>query len=693
MSIRARKKDDNINRGDWTPLVQSTPQQQHHRSTANNTMSYYTPSSSRRDETQEGSSHPGNNLSGFDYMTVDGPKKNKKDGNLYTPASYFPTSMTAGKAGTPKHIGHSVPYERHERNDGTSYYKVSNLYMLSGVVLVGLLVTFIALALAIVALVNVEGLLGESNCDPGQDLPPRPYDTTVGSWTSAGRDLSGSRYVQGGTISSVSVSSLKFSWSFPVGSAVSGQPALQDGVLYFCDGTSGNVISISASTGGLIWKTAVSSVTGTAGDYCTATVSIDPVNNILVVGSSKTGTVFALSMNTGASIWSTVVETNEYARVTQPPLIYDGIVYVGVSSVEQLAAANFHYPCCSFSGSFVSLLLETGVVQWSTYTVPLGYYGVGIYGGPPTLDLSMRQVYIGTGDLYTDPPGLAACEAAVAALGTTFFTEDPCLPDGVYEDSILALDLATGRPNWGRHVGKADVWNVACGPTSLLKQVESSLNIDSSLASYNCPTYNTQNSDFGLAPMIVELGGYKDVLLIGQKSGILWTLDNENGNIMNSVSLCPWGYSGGILYEPSNDGNYAFLPLTNSAMTNFSLPHNAAPSNASYTVGSAFAAVHAASSSVAWTFGLESWLYAALPTSATNDVVFIPAVSRTSPPNPASSIRALSATTGKVLWTDTTTGLAPTSGVTIGSGQIFLGTSITDPVTLNAQYSVSAYAL
>ena len=75
-------------------------------------------------------------------------------------------------------------------------------------------------------------------------------------------------------------------------------------------------------------------------------------------------------------------------------------LYVPISSGEEGAAADPHYPCCTFRGSLVALDVNTGKQIWKTYTIselpqPTGksLQGVQYYGpagaavwSPPTID-------------------------------------------------------------------------------------------------------------------------------------------------------------------------------------------------------------------------------------------------------------------------------------------------------------------
>jgi outer membrane protein assembly factor BamB len=122
---------------------------------------------------------------------------------------------------------------------------------------------------------------------------------------------------------------------------------------------------------------------------------------------------------------------------------------------------------------------------------------------------------------------------------------DPCIVQGGdYSESILALDLDTGKIVWGNHLGGVDVWNVACL---------------SGLTQPNCPPAAGPDYDFGEAPMLLtvpkiankskgESRGdeveWRDIVVAGQKSGFVWALDCDDGHVVwdavsNQPSLLP----------------------------------------------------------------------------------------------------------------------------------------------------------
>ena len=58
------------------------------------------------------------------------------------------------------------------------------------------------------------------------------------------------------------------------------------------------------------------------------------------------------------------------AIIAGSPEVYRDVVYVGISTNEEMLAIPNSYQCCTFRGSVVTVDANTGKVLWKTYTVP-----------------------------------------------------------------------------------------------------------------------------------------------------------------------------------------------------------------------------------------------------------------------------------------------------------------------------------
>jgi polyvinyl alcohol dehydrogenase (cytochrome) len=74
----------------------------------------------------------------------------------------------------------------------------------------------------------------------------------------------------------------------------------------------------------------------------------------------------------------TQVDTHPAAIITGSPVVFDGVVYIGLSSSEETLALDPAYPCCSFRGSVVALDVKTGAMLRKTFDMPDNGHSRGI---------------------------------------------------------------------------------------------------------------------------------------------------------------------------------------------------------------------------------------------------------------------------------------------------------------------------
>src|SRR5262249_38834422 len=127
--------------------------------------------------------------------------------------------------------------------------------------------------------------------------------------------------------------------------------------------------------------------------------------------------VIAVDARTGQKIWVSQAESFPGSMVTSSPVVYKGVVYVGIASSEENAAATLGTPCCVSRGSVVALDARTGNKLWQTYMVPDnqgltgGYSGGGVWGSTPVIDPYRNSIYVGTGNNYSVPISVEGCFA------------------------------------------------------------------------------------------------------------------------------------------------------------------------------------------------------------------------------------------------------------------------------------------
>ena len=462
-------------------------------------------------------------------------------------------------------------------------------------------------------------------------------DEDDGNWRFFGRDLTNAHYARGETaISPETVGQLQVKWVYQTTPDVSVNPlfpltvgdvtvppAVVDGVLYFPD-WAGNLHAVNAETGEPVWKKFFPVDYSKPGKFMFFSRNTPAVKgNTLVVGSQKhiliptcpagapacipnDGAVVAgINRHNGELQWSTLVDLHPAAKITGSPVIVGNTVVVGVSSWEEDLAINSSaaqfggspndpYPCCSFRGSVVALDLRDGSVLWQTYTTPgsnvpdgilqpgdVGFVGVAIYSGSPSVDLARRQVYVSTANNYIVPEKARQCERHRRDPGNQ---PPPDLPDGIdcenlndavgnHVDAVMALDLDNGAINWVFRAREYDAWVHSCAaPDFTLIFFPPILGTAPTVPAGNfasCSDVSAPDYGFGQAPMALKKvkmanGKPRDLLAVGEKSGMFYTLDPDNGQLIWSTRVGPGGVLGGMQWGSASDGVTIYTASSNS---------------------------------------------------------------------------------------------------------------------------------
>ncbi len=389
-------------------------------------------------------------------------------------------------------------------------------------------------------------------------------------------------------ISPQNVSQLKVLWTTQVNSSVVETPTITDGKIYFTDiakiaveglFTGGYLYAADAVTGAVLWKNKIETYTGSGlRNFSRSSPAIsgdrivigDSLNNLKFIARSlgayigMPGTsVMAINRHSGKLLWKTEVEKHFASRITMSPVIYDGKVLVGISSLESEIPAirGQLYNCCTFKGSFVALDLASGKLLWKTPMISTKENsGAPVWGNSPPIDKKRNRIYIGTGNNYHVPKKLHDCymkgmkknprneKSIVHACVKLHDTEENRF------DSLVALDLTSGKIVWSRKTVVYDAWNVGCGSkfTSFPRRNERI-----------CPKPEGMDGDFAQAPMLITTSAGKDILVAGQKNGMFWALNAEDGSVIWSKQVGPGGKLGGHQWGSATDGTTVFFQTTN----------------------------------------------------------------------------------------------------------------------------------
>jgi polyvinyl alcohol dehydrogenase (cytochrome) len=184
----------------------------------------------------------------------------------------------------------------------------------------------------------------------------------------------------------------------------------------------------------------------------------------------------------------------------------------------------------------IALDTAAGKQIWKGYTIaddpkPTRKSAQGVqYWGPsgaavwsaPTADVKRHAIYVATGNNYSDPPTNSS-------------------------DSVIAFDIRTGKKLWPRQFTAKDVWNSGC----VAEKKD------------NCPDQHGDDFDFGAPPVLRSLSNGRDVLLLAQKSGMVYALDPErHGKLLWKSRIGRGGPLGGIEWGCAADERYAYFPLS-----------------------------------------------------------------------------------------------------------------------------------
>lgn len=356
-------------------------------------------------------------------------------------------------------------------------------------------------------------------------------------WQAWGLTLENTRMVssQEAGLTKESARRLKLKWAvaYPDALRARSHPMLAAGAIYV-GSHDGTVYALDRQTGCARWefKAATEVRTGIViSDWTAGDETAKPVAYF----GDLIGNIYALDAQTGALVWRDRPNDHPSTTLTGTPVLYEGRLYVPVSSLEEGVAADGGYPCCTFRGSIVAYDAANGTRVWQTYTIDAppqvtgknaagtdkyGPSGVAIWNSP-TIDSKRNRLYVATGDNYSTPATANS-------------------------DAVMAFDLADGKVAWVYQATPDDAWNGAC----------------STADAYNCPDEDGPDYDFGAPVIIVPAGGGKDYLLAGQKSGVVYALDADSGELAWQTKVGRGGIKAGVHFGMAAGNGRVYVPIS-----------------------------------------------------------------------------------------------------------------------------------
>ena len=284
-----------------------------------------------------------------------------------------------------------------------------------------------------------------------------------------------------------------------------GNPVVVDGCLYVAS-TGGWVFALNADTGEKVWATELP-----AGSRVYGSAAVSGGRVYLGVSRSNSPYAAALDQATGALLWQTQIDEQEGSDVYGGPVIFDGIMGIGVSGgAAELDEEETRY---AFQGSFV--LLETqddpqrgrvaGTILRKTWTVhgpeiEDGYAGATIWS-TPAIDPESKTGWVGTGNPFQPEK------------------------EHAHANAIVKLDFDRESETFGQIVG------------SYKGDVDEYIPLDAPCTDLpgNPPPYYPQglggcmqlDLDFGSSPNLMRDADGRLLVGVGQKSGVYHVMDAE----------------------------------------------------------------------------------------------------------------------------------------------------------------------
>ena len=340
--------------------------------------------------------------------------------------------------------------------------------------------------------------------------------------------------VAGLTVPEIPNLELKWAFAFPDAFRARSQPTIAMGTV-FVGSQDGRVYALDLETGCARWtfSAAAEVRTGIVLSLSEAPMSKD--NPPLAYFGDIIARSYAVNALTGELVWSLKADDHPSATLTATPAFHEGTVFVPVSSLEVIPAADPAYECCTFRGSVLAIDATNGDVLWRHHTIPgepsevsrtsIGTKVLSPSGAPvwssPTVDVKRGLIYVGTGENYSSP----ADENS---------------------DAVLAIDMATGARVWTRQSTSGDAWNVACMMAD----------------NPNCPPEDGPDFDHGSSILIVELDKDKDILLAGHKNGTVYALDPDNkAEVLWATEVGRGSIQGGVHFGMSAADTQLYVPI------------------------------------------------------------------------------------------------------------------------------------
>jgi glucose dehydrogenase len=466
----------------------------------------------------------------------------------------------------------------------------------------------------VLALPIAVALLAGACSSSSKDTGGAPTSSTArptqppADWARPGQNYANARAAVGSTITGANVSSLQVAYTAaPDGLGSLSTAPLVIGNTVYAQGGSGVVVAIDRDTGTTRWQ---SSATGTnIGPFGVAVAG-----NRVFADAGADG-VLALDQQTGKELWRKRITATKTLGIDIQPTVFDGLVFAATVPVS---IQGIYTP--GDRGSLYALDAATGAIKWSFDTVKGDLWGhpeINSGGGAwytPAIDTTTRTVYFGVANPAPFP-------------GTKEYPNGTSRPGAnLYTDSLVALDLDTGKLRWFHQVTAHDLYD--------RDQVHAML---------------ARTTD--ARTVVVSTGKSGEVIGLDPERGtVLWQRPvgihrNDDRPVLDGPTEVYPGTYGGVLTPPATADGIVYV-ATNNAPTK--LP----PDQPSYFGGEMgthdgeVVAINAADGKVVWDAKVPGDPLGGA--TVVNDLVFTALLDGT--------VVALDRSTGKVVWKYKTAG-------------------------------------
>jgi polyvinyl alcohol dehydrogenase (cytochrome) len=115
----------------------------------------------------------------------------------------------------------------------------------------------------------------------------------------------------------------------------------------------------------------------------------------------------------------------------------------------------------------------------------------------------------------------------------------------------MAIEMKSGNVRWSHQVTERDNFTMACDPT---------------YNSPNCPDPRGPDFDFGATPIVFTIERSKRVLVAGQKSGLVYGFNPDNGKLLWKTRVGSGSALGGVEWGIAADDRYVYVPNADTVL-------------------------------------------------------------------------------------------------------------------------------